>query len=59
MLLPALEGVDTVEQQVGIALQKAGIAPDDSFEVRRFRVTRYRQGDPATEPEDDAAPVGD
>jgi AmmeMemoRadiSam system protein A len=59
VLLPALEGVDTVEQQVGIALQKAGIAPDDNFDVRRFRVTRYRQGDPAAEPEDDAAPVDD
>ncbi|HTX70458.1 MAG TPA: AmmeMemoRadiSam system protein A [Thermoleophilia bacterium] len=49
VLLPALEGVDTVEQQVGIALQKAGIAPDRGFDVRRFRVTRYREGDPAAE----------
>jgi len=56
VLLPALEGVDTVERQVGVALQKAGIAPGDSFDVRRFRVTRYRQGDPAAEPEDAAAP---
>jgi MEMO1 family protein len=59
VLLPALEGIDSVEQQVGIALQKAGIPPDDSFDVRRFRVTRYRQGDPAMEPDDDAAPDGD
>jgi AmmeMemoRadiSam system protein A len=49
VLLPALEGVETVEQQVGIALQKAGIAPDQGFDVRRFRVTRFRQGDPAAE----------
>lgn len=47
VLLPALEGVETVDAQVGIALQKAGIAPDQSYEVRRFRVNRYRQGDPA------------
>jgi AmmeMemoRadiSam system protein A len=56
VLLPALEGVDTVEQQVGIALQKAGIAPDQGFDVRRFRVTRYREGDPATDL--DAGPAG-
>ena len=46
VLLPALEGVDTVEAQVGIALQKAGIAPGQAFDVRRFIVTRYREGDP-------------
>ena len=46
MLLPALEGIDTVDAQVGIALQKAGIAPGQAYDVRRFLVTRYRQGDP-------------
>lgn len=56
VLLPALEGIDTVDRQVGVALQKAGIAPGDRFDVRRFRVTRYRQGDAALEPDDDAAP---
>ena len=45
VLLPALTGIDSVEAQVGIALQKAGIPAGDPFEVRRFRVTRYRQGD--------------
>jgi AmmeMemoRadiSam system protein A len=59
VLLPALEGIDTIAQQVGIALQKAGIAPDDSYDVRRFRVTRYRQGDPAAAPEGDVPPAGD
>ncbi len=52
VLLPALAGVDTVEQQVGIALQKAGIAPDQGFDTRRFHVTRYRRGDPAVVPDD-------
>jgi AmmeMemoRadiSam system protein A len=56
VLLPALEGIDTVAQQVSIALQKAGIAPQQGFDVRRFRVTRYRQGDPAEERDD--APAG-
>jgi AmmeMemoRadiSam system protein A len=56
VLLPALEGVDTVDQQLSIALQKAGIAPDQGYDVRRFHVTRYREGDPAAEL--DAAPDG-
>ncbi|MGI6091754.1 MAG: AmmeMemoRadiSam system protein A [Veillonellaceae bacterium] len=41
LLLPALEGVDTVEEQIGIAMQKAGIAPDQEIELFRFFVTRY------------------
>ena len=45
VLLPDLQGVDTVDAQVDIARQKAGIAAGQTFEVRRFRVTRYRQGD--------------
>ncbi len=45
VLLPDLPGVDTVEAQVGIALQKAGISPDEPFAVERFTVDRYRQGD--------------
>lgn len=47
VLLPDLPGVDTVEQQVGIALQKAGISPDEPFAVERFTVERYREGDDA------------
>ncbi len=45
VLLPALEGIVTVEMQVAIACQKAGIPPGQSCGVRRFLVTRYRQGD--------------
>lgn len=42
LLLPDLEGVDTVEEQVAIAKQKAGIRPDDrDVELFRFTVTRY------------------
>jgi AmmeMemoRadiSam system protein A/AmmeMemoRadiSam system protein B len=42
LLLPNLDGVDTTEQQVSIALQKAGIAPDDSYTLDRFEVVRHR-----------------
>jgi len=45
VLLPDLEGIDTAAEQVGIALQKAGIGPDERFSVRRFTVTRYREGE--------------
>lgn len=42
LLLPDLEGVDTPEKQVEIALQKAGIRRSDPFEMERFEVIRYR-----------------
>ena len=41
LLLPMLEGVDTVTQQLEIARQKAGIAPNEQIELYRFTVTRY------------------
>ncbi|MBN2626171.1 MAG: AmmeMemoRadiSam system protein A [Spirochaetales bacterium] len=41
VLLPDLEGVDTVERQLEIARMKAGIGPDDEVTLQRFRVTRY------------------
>ena len=45
LLLPDLEGVDTVEQQVAIAKQKAGISPaDDDVELARFEVVRHTRG---------------
>lgn len=43
LLLPDLEGVDTVEQQVDIACRKAGIDPDEpDIRLYRFEVVRYR-----------------
>lgn len=42
LLLPDLEGVDTIEEQVGIARQKAGIRPEEVVELYRFSVTRYK-----------------
>jgi len=41
LLLPDLEGIDTPAEQVSIALQKAGISPFESYEMQRFKVTRY------------------
>ena len=42
LLLPDLEGVDTVRQQVDIARQKAGIGPTERVELQRFEVVRHR-----------------
>lgn len=41
LLLPNLEGVDTVEQQIAIAKQKAGIKAHESVELERFEVIRH------------------
>lgn len=41
LLLPNLEGVDTVEQQIAIAKQKAGIQAHESVELERFEVIRH------------------
>lgn len=42
LLLPDLEGVDSVEHQVDIAMQKAGIRRDEPLKLYRFEVIRYR-----------------
>lgn len=41
LLLPNLENVNTVEEQVRIALQKAGIHPDEEYSLKRFEVIRH------------------
>lgn len=41
LLLPHLEGIDTAEEQVGIAKQKAGLAVEELVELWRFEVVRY------------------
>lgn len=41
LLLPDLEGVDTVEQQISIAKQKANIAPKEKVDLWRFEVIRH------------------
>lgn len=42
LLLPALEGVETVEEQISIALKKAGIKETEPYTLERFEVTRYK-----------------
>ena len=41
LLLPDLEGVDTCEEQVAIAMSKAGIAASEPVSLERFKVVRY------------------
>ena len=41
LLLPDLEGVDTVAQQLSIALRKAGIEDDENYTISRFEVIRH------------------
>lgn len=41
LLLPDLEGVDTVEDQVSIAMRKAGITSDEEIALYRFKVIRH------------------
>jgi len=43
LLLPELEGVADVDDQVAIASRKAGIGPQEPVELFRFTVTRYRE----------------
>jgi AmmeMemoRadiSam system protein A len=41
LLLPDLEGVDKVQEQIEICRAKAGIAPDEPIALYRFRVQRF------------------
>lgn len=41
LLLPDLEGVDTVEDQIRIALNKAGIKEHETYRIHRFTVERH------------------
>jgi AmmeMemoRadiSam system protein B/AmmeMemoRadiSam system protein A len=42
LLLPDLEGVDTVDYQVEICCMKAGISPGEPVKLYRFEVKRYK-----------------
>lgn len=41
VLLPDLEGVDTVAKQLEITMRKAGIRPGDPTQMERFEVIKY------------------
>jgi AmmeMemoRadiSam system protein A len=42
LLLPDIEGVNSVEEQIEIAKEKAGIRSDEDVEIMRFEVKRYK-----------------
>jgi AmmeMemoRadiSam system protein A len=42
LLLPDLDGVDTVEEQIEIAMHKAGIQAYEDYEIYRFKVIRHQ-----------------
>jgi len=42
LLLPDLEGVDSVEEQVAICRLKAGISHDEPVKLYRFQVRRFK-----------------
>jgi len=42
LLLPDLDGVDTVAQQIDICRHKAGIGPNEPVRLQRFTVKRYK-----------------
>ena len=41
LLLPDLDGVDTVEEQLDIARRKAGIPSHADYSIERFEVIRH------------------
>ena len=42
LLLPDLEGVNTVDEQIDICRLKAGIGPNEKVKLYRFEVKRYK-----------------
>ena len=42
LLLPDLEGVDSVDYQIDICRQKAGIGSEEPVKLYRFEVKRYK-----------------
>ena len=41
LLLPNLDGIDSVEEQIDIARQKGGILEDEPYTLQRFEVVRH------------------
>jgi len=42
LLLPDLEGVNTIEQQISIALDKASISSNENYTIEKFEVIRHK-----------------
>lgn len=47
VLLPDVEGVDTVEQQLSVVRRKAGISDDAKIKIHRFRVLKIVDSPPS------------
>jgi MEMO1 family protein len=47
LLLPDIPGIDSAEQQVDIAVRKAGIPHGTPVKLWRFRVDRFREAEPS------------
>lgn len=43
LLLPNLDGVDTKEQQLQIAMSKGNISPSEAYKLERFKVERFKE----------------
>ncbi len=43
VLLPGIDGIDTVERQLEALREKAEVAPDTELELSRFRVDRFEE----------------
>jgi len=43
VMLPQVDGIDTVEQQIVLTCKKVGIDPEEPMELQRFRVTKDAQ----------------
>lgn len=43
LLLPDLEGVNTVDEQLSIVLRKAGIRVDENYTIQKFQVIRHKE----------------
>ncbi len=41
LLLPNLDGIDTVDEQIAIARRKGGISADEPYTLQRFEVVRH------------------
>jgi AMMECR1 domain-containing protein len=50
VLLPAIAGIDSVEQQIAVARQKAGIAENETVKIERFTTRSFSE--PPTVPEE-------
>ena len=49
VLLPAIEGIDSVAEQIAIARDKADIDSDEPVELQRFRAECFEEIPPAQE----------